>query len=287
MSDNGQIVFAGGKQYVLPSMTRDGGATWSNIGDTDSPWWNTEIYGSDMTSDGETILFNMTGTIYRSDDCGVTWRSLGYLVAATPIADAVPVWMYKSYALSISKDGQKIIAVVYGRGLFVSLDGGTTWTEQFAGNWSTCVMSKNGRNMLAAQWNLAGGTGRVYMARNGGDWAEIQPYDTGTHDWICLSTTDSGHVVFAGMALNVTTPEDHGLFMSLNYGKTWEPVSPQVPRAEQGWVHLSYRSTGASIALGYGTSFQNRLYKSSALPLAPTFHSFPWLGKFQLSHVTA
>ena len=76
----------------------------------------------------------------------------------------------------MSSDGQIIIAGVQNGRLYLSENGGGSWTEtQPAGDidssWYPVSMSSNGQIIL-----VAGLGARVYITTNGGDsWTETQP----------------------------------------------------------------------------------------------------------------
>jgi photosystem II stability/assembly factor-like uncharacterized protein len=237
----------------------------------------------DITPNGQTIVGTMTVDIYgnvglcRSDDYGVTWENLN-----CPIVPSHPD------ELSISSNGQKIL-VGGNSQLFLSEDGGASWTEQMTAltfpTWYCCTLSKDGTMMLAGQ-HISGDPaygGRLYLYKNGA-WAEIQPIDANRHEWNAVSLSDSGNVVFAGVveALSRT------LYSSVDYGASWRAervIWPTYSDPEPGWNAITCRAT---IRVLVGTNGK-RLWLSEILPtpLVVVVHSFPWIGRFQLCHKVA
>jgi hypothetical protein len=277
MSDDGQTMFVGGQYNVYTAVSTDGGANWTQIDADTSMWGGYDIVASDMTPDGSVIVISVSGIIWRSDDTGATWRSLGFRDTSHPgdFGDSV----------SISKSGTRIL-YVYNGSLWLSKDGGMTWEEQLTSlsspHWSTAAMSKDGSTMLAAGQLQSGDGGRLYLNRLDEGWNEVQPLDAGQHDWSCVSATEEGNCLFAGMVLDTVSPESDTLFSSIDYGKTWSAERPR--STVQSWGYTANRATARAIVAGVGSvGSSNRLYITEALPTVPDI--FPWLGKFQLVRV--
>jgi photosystem II stability/assembly factor-like uncharacterized protein len=265
MSDDGQVIFAGGQFSYL---TIDGGANWTELSAIEALG---TCYASDMTPDGGIIVAAVAASVYRSNNDGAAWTDL-----ACPVSP--------SDGLSISADAQKMLGVG-NFALYLSTDGGASWTEQMSPGtrFACCSISKNGKVMLAGQTLIVGTGGRLYMAKNGGAWAEIQPIDANQHRWNVVSASDAGMVLFAGLYL---TAETRTLYSSIDYGETWvaeRVIWPDYSDPEPTWNCITNRATARILC---GTNGK-RLWLSEILPLPPFVSSFPWVGRFQLSHVTA
>ncbi|WP_424964296.1 WD40/YVTN/BNR-like repeat-containing protein [Ekhidna sp.] len=110
-------------------ITRNGGDTWTNVGDRlpglPKGTWITQIKASNK-NEGEALLvandyrrFNYTPYAYRTRDYGQTWER---------IVDSNDV---VSYALSIVEDPEESRLLFLGTddGLYVSIDAGANWTK--------------------------------------------------------------------------------------------------------------------------------------------------------------
>ena len=264
MSDNGQIIFAGADGWS--SLSTDGGANWTSLPDLGNCWV------SDMTPNGKTIIVvRQSFGIMRSDDYGATWNSV-----SSPV--------YSGLALSISQNGKKILVVGSddtSYGVYLSTDGGASWAQQMTSalTWKCGVMSKNGTVLLIGQ-----NSGRLWLSTSGGtSWNEIQPIDNASHKWNVVAASDAGNVLFAGLYL---TAETRTLYSSIDYGRTWvaeRVLWPDYADPEPTWNCISCRATTKILCGTYG----KRLWLSETLPLPPVVYSFPWVGHFQLSHVTS
>jgi len=274
MSDDGQTIFLG-SFYGYGLITRDCGANW-DVGPSG------QYFASDMTPDGKTIVAVMSDGLYRSDDYGVSFAMLPAIPEIDPSKN-----LHGGHSVSISSDGNKIFLL--SSTLFLSVDGGDTWTEQAASvsapNWYASAMSKDGTEMIAGGHINGTDGGRLYLYKSG-TWAEVQPMDANRHDWNAVALSDAGNVVFAGMSQLEDGSIVNTLWSSIDYGATWngEKVWPYpYVNPEPTWNAITCRATTRILAGSNG----KRLWLSATLPLPPVIHSFPWLGKFQLSHVTA
>jgi photosystem II stability/assembly factor-like uncharacterized protein len=266
MSDDGQVIICCSR-YSGGNLTTDGGANWS-------AWGNDVCQFVDMTPDGKIIIATINRILQRSDDYGASWTVLGYDVVT-------------DNGVAVSADGQKIL-VCGNNQLFLSEDGGASWTEQLTSIdtplWYCCAMSKNGKMMIAGQHKYEAYGGLLYLYKNGA-WAEIQPKDANQYDWNAVSLSDSGNVVFAGMYQLDDGSIPRTLYSSIDYGATWQAervLYPYYLNPESTWNSITCRAT-VRILIG---SNGKRLWLSSILLLPPVVHSFPWIGRFQLSHVT-
>jgi photosystem II stability/assembly factor-like uncharacterized protein len=266
MSDNGQVIICCSR-YSGGYLTTDGGANWG-------AWGNDVCQYVDMTPDGKTIIATIGRDLQRSDDYGASWASMG-----------CPIVSDKGVA--VSKDGQKIL-VSGNYQLYLSEDGGASWTEQLTSIdtplWYCCAMSKNGKEMIAGQHMYNAYGGRLYLYKSGA-WAEIQPMDANQHDWNAVALSDSGNVVFAGMFQLGDGSIPRTLYSSIDYGATWvaeRVIYPDYLDPEPTWNAITCRATARIMC---GTNGK-RLWLSDTLPLPPFVSSFPWLGHFQLTHVT-
>jgi photosystem II stability/assembly factor-like uncharacterized protein len=203
-SADGTHVAAVAQQQQL-MLSSDSGATWHNATITGgaTQWWR----GVAMSSDGSVLTAVSHAGVFRSTDSGATWSLLSVAVGGTAVTDN---W----YRVKMSADGQTIAIVgntfsgAPGTGIYVSHDGGTTWTKGFdqVADYTFLAMSADGQWMGATMSDLNASTpGKVVMSSDGGaTFSTVTPgVDT---QWraIALSADGSRAAVAAG-AFNVPT----------------------------------------------------------------------------------
>jgi hypothetical protein len=167
---------------LVPWPGQAGRMQWSTV-DTPSPLFNTiasqsEISALAMSTDGRTFYAADTANsrLYRSDDAGVSWMEISrYLVSS---GATLPVWN-----ISIAPGNPQFIAAVTSagglpRGIFVSQDGGQSWSDTnfaVASNISALAVSPGYGYFDIAAGTRSGGTGNVYIYRasgSGGAWSD-------------------------------------------------------------------------------------------------------------------
>lgn len=213
------------------------------------------------------------GGLWKTTDYGRTWASMldqtpASAISALAVSATSPTVMIGTG--SRPEESQRIS----GRGLFVSDDGGGTWSEariahaesiasvaldpgdrarSFAGVWSVRASGASGASSTS-------GTG-VYRSADGGRSFQLvlaRGAGTGAVD-VAISPTD-GRVVYA--TLGRSRPSDgtadgasdlgSGVFRSNDGGTTWQPLMNGLPRLT---------STGANVArLAISPSNARRLY---------------------------
>ena len=229
----------------------DYGNTWTTIYPTVRTaaykWWVV-----DMSADGDTVIAGALetfgeGSLWLSFNFGATWKK------CLPTGDVRTKW----YGASCSKHGTHLIALNYGLRLWTSDDGNRTWTEERPagdrdGNWYCCCMSDNGMLALVSEYG-----GRF--------WKGTLPAVPSPGFTSCYwDTQTSGQTTTAGTAVGKTTAqmETQSTFVNWDFTDTWN-----VPDSCYPWLRTQF------VAVRNGCTC--------------AAHSFPWVGKFQLSHVTA
>lgn len=112
------------------------------------------------------------------------------------------------YSVASSADGMKLVAAAYNTGLFTSVDGGATWSLQFAAPsaWTAVASSADGTRLAAVVSN-----GFVYTsADSGATWTQRE----NSRAWLSIaSSTDGRYLVAVGQG---------GVrFTSSDFGVTW------------------------------------------------------------------
>jgi|GEM_PF-2307485 len=206
--------------------------SWNEVqpaGDTDVNWASAKI-----SMDGNVVVVGgRDGTsLYLSKDGGNTWMK------QTPLGDDFENW----YGLGLSKNGQVILAAVYGGPVYLTTDGGDTWVDALTthdgSNWSTGSVSGDGQVMIAG----ASG-GRLYVSSDrGASWSETQPGGNSDQQWNKTAINDNGYVMLAGV---------YGgrLYRSTNRGSTWTEVRP-AGDSNLNWNAVSMDRDGKTMMVG-------------------------------------
>ena len=154
------------------------------------------------------------------------------------------------YTTSMSRDGNIIIAGEdYGK-LYISTNGGGSWTEtQPVGNvyenWHTTSMSADGDTIIA------GGFGLYISTNRGSSWTEIQPAEN-VYGWQTVSMSSDGTYIIAGGSSG-------RLYISTNSGSSWKETQP-AGNTNEYWQTSSISSDGTKMIAGI---MGGRLYMST------------------------
>ncbi len=249
----------------------DGGLTWRLRGRFAQAGFN----GGEIAPSAPDILYALPfdsrhQCLARSDDDGAHWRRLTYppslpsahascnAVAVDPldpshvwVAAAIPQGDGYRNLLFVSRDGgttwSRGLAMPthgiratggdvlytggdYGTGISISADGGHTWTPRDRG-----IVAGDLRFGLAAQRLPGGGSGRRLVAlnvsSNGTPGYGLFRSDGGT-DWTAIPFRPTA-IADAGGS-NVVAADDHVVMRSPDGGATWNPV----PSAPAGFEHF-------------------------------------------------
>lgn len=209
--------------------TINGGASWTLVGDGDPfPVGGTLAYRVLVQPDNSVWVAANVG-LFRSSDGGVTWKRFK---SGAGIPPQVQVW-----DLAMSRDGQRMLAVLQGRGVYRSTDFGSTWARVGSGLPAD----------LNAAWNRRS---RIAVSRSNGSVAYllIDPYDaTNTSPSTLYVTTDGGtswrlvssqpnvQPTYQGYSIELAVdPANENLVYVLGFGVavntqalgtgTWQPV---------------------------------------------------------------
>ncbi|MBK9638818.1 MAG: T9SS type A sorting domain-containing protein [Bacteroidetes bacterium] len=191
ITTNGSSVLSGTYRNGV-MRTINNGLTWTeaNNGLTASEVW-------DMTTSGTNLYAQVSNRrIFKSPDNGNSWTEIN------------PGWPYNSYIDGFAVDGNKIYVAAGGAGIYISLNGGTTWSFATSGL-STVSVRKIALNGLTI---YAGTSSKgIYKSVNGGvSWSAA---NTGISTKNVTAICVHGNDVYAGTS--------SGLFKSSNGGSTW------------------------------------------------------------------
>lgn len=169
ISGNGEVILAMPYTYVsntsedfYPRISRDSGATWSNVTGLDaSVTWAACCFGSTASgvmyakplasAPGGRPVVTPPAYLRKSTDWGVTWTALSSGPDATPTSSAEG-----ECRLRCSADGQVVVLIDLTGNFWVSQDGGANWTHtDFAaqlgttgGNTADCSVTPDGTTII-------------------------------------------------------------------------------------------------------------------------------------------
>jgi hypothetical protein len=226
ISQDGRRIVAlvqGGPIFV----SGDGGATWAQ-GTTGSPaatltgWWR----AVDGSADGMNLIAaDQNGPVYRSSDGGFSWSQIAVTVGGVTAPDN---W----YRVKMSNDGRTIAlvgnsfgGVNAGRGIYVSRDGGASWSRPISlvADYTAAAVSGDGQVITVTVSNpnpnrpagtVARASGRVLRSTDGGASFTTLATPASDTDWRAVGMSADGNqiTVAAGM---VETGEAGQLYTSL------------------------------------------------------------------------
>jgi hypothetical protein len=226
-SNDGRIVVGGGVADNSPAyVSYDYATTWVS---TDASQTATNFNNACMSYDGSVILL---GPLFYPTPADSTNKS-GYCIST----DGGSTWSlptdpsaYSGTWAACSYDGSKMVS---GGGAssntveqYTSSDVGDTWTKgNLSKKWRRVEMSSTGQFCVAAMYNQSGGTNDyVYVSSNYGvDWTQGGTVST---VWETVDICDDGSTMFAARSGNLGSPVTGMLYRSLDFGRTWDLITP-------------------------------------------------------------
>jgi photosystem II stability/assembly factor-like uncharacterized protein len=207
--------------------------------------------GRAISSDGQKIIvaevLSYGRNIWRSDDGGTTWA----LKSTYPSPNGYP---YNCYIAASDDFNTIVIAYNYGY-LWVSVNGGTSWTQRntSARNYAACAVSADGSKMLACVQN-----GRAYRSLDAGTtWSEVQPAGASDKYWNIAEISGDGSVMILGIGDGLSGRA----YISRNSGGSWYLLDPNGYGDSFKWTSAALSSDGAKIILTASTG--NGCFRSS------------------------
>jgi len=227
--NNGQRLYAATDSGVLRSI--DGGSTWVL-----SFFNQTKINSITVAPGNANVLFASTNTlgVWRSVDAGVTWTNV---LLSVPVSSVL-----------INPNNVQNIYASGAKGVYISSDGGATWT-----------VSNNGLINLNAGFLAHASNGDLYLPTRGGLFRST---DNGA-TWVlssALGVVEVLDVVTQGTsvyAVTVSTAGTTRLFASSNGGAAW------VERGATGFAGLRIIGMIATPAGLYVGTAANGLFASA------------------------
>lgn len=241
--------------------TVDKGITWKNISDG---FFTTGSVGAIAVaaSDPNVVYVGMGehavrgvmthhgDGVYRSTDAGRTWKKVG--LAATQHISRILVHPTNPDIVWVAAQG-----ALYGpgeeRGVFKSVDGGTTWKkvlyrDERTGASELAMDASNPRILYAAMWEygrlpwkvISGGPGGgLYKSTDSGEtWEQLKeglPTEMGKMA-VAVSRVNPDKV-FA-LIESDSMKDERGLYVSTNAGKSWKQVSSDPRLVQRAWYYI-------------------------------------------------
>ena len=208
------------------------------------PFWT----GTATNGDGSLLLAgNSAQKLFKSTDGGTSWSQFG------PEPNEGNLWR-----IFVSSNGSRIIAGTNnGVGsLYVSVDNGVNWgTAKIPGDgnraWSVSASDEDGSNLIVGENN---GHGRLFTSSDfGTTWTERRPTGDFGRYWESVASSSSGEYLVASVRQGL-------IYISNNYGSTWNPINVSPVDIPGIWSTLSMSGDGSKIIAG---TYSGRLYLSA------------------------
>ncbi len=184
-------------------------------------WWRATA----VSGDGNTLAAGANYSyVYISKDGGNTWAE------KRPAGNNTSTWN----TLSINGDGSVILAGD-DYNLYVSTDGGISWTSKVANSIISSAISPDGMKMIIGTWQ-----GAYLSTDKGNTWNSTLTHENGMNS---VSINYDGSCLLAS-ALNAG-----GLYLSTNGGASWARILPEIYYWE--W-RTSITNEGKMLVAPYG-----------------------------------
>lgn len=193
------------------------GATWTLLTNAPLDAWRSLA----SSSDGTTLAaVDVYGAMYVSTNSGAFWAN----------ADSTHDWYY----VTCTPSGAELAAVsagdflpgLNGSGIFISTDGGATWTPTAAPTnaWSSIALSADGTKLAgAASDDAVGNYGSIYLSSDSGaTWARA---GAPTNRWYAITSSADGTRLGA-VAVYDPSGNYVGIYISTNSGASWSQGGP-------------------------------------------------------------
>lgn len=217
------------------------GITWTPR-ETPRDWTSAGI-----SADGRILVACGGGTIYLSNDYGVSWNQPASSPGCTSVAisadgqkmvaaqnpgrihtstDAGATWVAREttrpwLCITSSSDGTRLVASANSQGIFTSNDSGQTWTAHETGiPWGMVASSANGSRLIATR--LGNGSANLFLSNDYGVTWTTNTLPGVTQLGVCTAVASSAD----GTRLMACTLAGV-VYRSTNSGQSWIRVDPE------------------------------------------------------------
>lgn len=241
--------------------TEDAGAHWNNISDG---FFKTGTVGAVAVSESNPnivyvgmgehairgVMTSYGDGVYKSTDAGKTWKHIG--LTPTEQISRIVIHPTNPDIVYVAAQG-KYPSPTADRGVYKSMDGGTTWKKTLFVNNSTGAAElsmdyNNPQVLYAAMWHhqrtpwkiISGGEGSgLYKSVDAGEtWERLEnglPKELGKMA-IAVSRSNSNKVY--ALIESDTQTDQSGLYVSNNAGKSWSQVSGDNRLTQRAWYYI-------------------------------------------------
>jgi photosystem II stability/assembly factor-like uncharacterized protein len=238
--------------------TTDGGSNWKNVSDG---WFGGGIGAVAVAPSDETIVYagqgestlrnNVSedlGGIWRSDNGGRSWRSLG-------LKDSRHIARIVIHPKDPDIAWVAVMGHLFGsnteRGVYKTTDGGKTWRRVlFANDQTACsdiIMEPGNPSVLyAGMWHVRR---TPFSMESGGEGSGLYKSTDGGETWVNLTTRKGlpkGIWGVVNVAVAATNPDkvfatienpQGGLFVSTDKGESWTKVNSENEIRQRAWYY--------------------------------------------------
>ncbi|OHD74317.1 MAG: hypothetical protein A2177_07705 [Spirochaetes bacterium RBG_13_68_11] len=232
---------AGNNTYLEGSgvyLTVDGGAHWKLVQKCEEAITSVEF----STSDPRIAYAAGAYHFYASTDGGNTW------VVRDRIANRWgPPGIFTGFPIDFQADPrnpQRLFTNNYGGGVFVSTDGGRTWTSSSTGYTGADIRGLAVRPDNPAVVYANGRSGPYRSADGGAHWEGVTPENLpaiGEGSQITLDPAGSGRVIMSESNIDRTYWSDDGGETWRNTANDWKALAKRY-EAEHGWYNTGIES---------------------------------------------
>jgi photosystem II stability/assembly factor-like uncharacterized protein len=237
------------------------GISWRNISDG---YFRTGTIGAIAVAESDpNVVYVGTGEhairgvmthsgdgVYRSTDAGKTWKKSG--LDETRHVSRIVVHPKNPDIVLVAAQG-----ALYGpsreRGIFKSVDGGTTWknvlfVDDKTGAAELAMDASNPRILYAAMWEhgrlpwkvISGGSGSgLYKSTDGGDtWTRMTEGLPTKMGKMSIAVSRSNPEKVYALIESDSNEDDRGLYVSTNAGKSWSQVTDEPRLIQRAWYYI-------------------------------------------------
>jgi photosystem II stability/assembly factor-like uncharacterized protein len=218
--ENSQVIYAGTFQGGV-SISRDGGKTW-HAENNGLDCHSIDAIAVAPASTNIVYLGSTFGQIYKSTNSGANWTKVFYPEPGNmgaPHAIVIDPDNNNIVYAGLARDGQGQFSHIDPRGIFKSVDAGSTWDESTSGltnlDVRALIIDPTNTNTLYAG-TVGGG---VFKTVNGAaSWSSSNSGLTNSDIRALALDATNTNIIYAGT-------NGGGVFKSSNGGATWTPVN--------------------------------------------------------------
>ena len=241
--------------------TEDAGAHWNNISDG---YFKTGSVGAVAVAESNSnivyvgmgehairgVMTSYGDGVYKSTDAGKTWTHMG--LSATEQISRIRIDPSNPDIVYVAAQG-KYPSPTQERGIYKSVDGGSTWKKvlyvnEFTGGVELAMDYNNPLVLYAAMWHhqrtpwkmISGGEGSgLYKSVDGGEtWNRLETGLPKALGKMAVSVSRSNPDKVYALIESDTQTDQSGLYVSNNAGASWSQVSGDNRLTQRAWYYI-------------------------------------------------